>query len=95
MQIDRYSAVSPAGTLVSFLDETNRFAGWKISLQATNSWVQFNDVEFGKRNWQSVKLRCASATGGSVEIRLDDRAGPPSPESSWAGVRTGRSCNAG
>lgn len=77
VQIDRYSAVSPAGTLVSFLDETNRFAGWKISLQATNSWVQFNDVEFGQRNWQSVKLRCASATGGSVEIRLDDRAGPP------------------
>lgn len=76
VQLDRYSAVSPEGTAVSFLDGTNPFAGWKISLKAKNAWVQFNDVEFGQRNWQSAKLRCASASGGTVEVRLDDLAGP-------------------
>ncbi len=75
VQIDRYSAVSPEGTTVSFLDETNRFAGWKISLKGGNSWVQFNEVDFGQ-GCKSVNIRSRSATGGPVEIRLDHPDGP-------------------
>ncbi|HHY85977.1 MAG TPA: family 43 glycosylhydrolase [Verrucomicrobia bacterium] len=75
VQIDRYSAVSPEGTTVSFLDETNRFAGWKISLKGGNSWVQFNEVDFGQ-GCRSVNIRSRSAAGGPVEIRLDQPDGP-------------------
>jgi hypothetical protein len=76
IQIDRYSAISGDGVSVSYLEETNRFAGWKISLNGTNTWVRFNSVDFGKAGLSSVNVRSVSSTGGSVEIRLDKVDGP-------------------
>ena len=76
IQIDRYSAVSPEGTSVSFLDEANPFAGWKISLKGSQSWVQFNEVDFGKSGLHSVNVRFLAPTDGSLEIRLDKLDGP-------------------
>jgi len=76
VQIDRYSAVSPEGTSVSFLDAANKPAGWKISLKGKNSWVQFNDVDFGSGGLNSVNVRSVSSTGGLVEIHLDKLDGP-------------------
>lgn len=76
VQIDRYSAVSPEGTSVSFLEETNKFAGWKISLTGKNSWVQFNKVDLGNRALRKVNVRSVSSTGASVQIRLDKPDGP-------------------
>ena len=76
IQIDRYSAISPEGVTVSFLNETNTFEGWKISLKGTNTWVQFNQVDFGKSPLKSVNVRGVSSTGGTVEIHLDKANGP-------------------
>jgi hypothetical protein len=76
IQIDRYSAISGEGVAVSFLDETNRFGGWKISLNGTNAWVRFDQVDFGAGGSKSVKVRSASTAGGSIEIRLDKADGP-------------------
>jgi hypothetical protein len=76
IQIDRYSAISDARVSVSFLDPTNTFVGWKISLNGTNTWVRFDGVDFGKNNFHSVRARCASATGGEIEIHLDKPDGP-------------------
>ena len=76
VQIDRYSAISPEGVSVSFLDEKNKQAGWKISLHGKNRWVRFNAVDFGKGDWHLANARCASSTGGTVEIRLDKLDGP-------------------
>jgi hypothetical protein len=76
IQIDRYSAVSPGGTGVSFLNETNRHEGWKISLSAPNSWVKFDRVDFGRSDLHSVLLRSTSHAGGSVEVHLDAVDGP-------------------
>lgn len=76
LQIDRYSAISPAGASVSFLNETNGFDGWKLSLQGTNSWARFDRVNFGKTRWKSVNARCASARGGVFEIHIDRPDGP-------------------
>jgi hypothetical protein len=76
MQIDRYSAISNEGVSVSFLNETNKHEGWKVSLKGTNGWVRFNDVDFGKKDLKSVNVRSISATGGLVEIRLDKVDGP-------------------
>ena len=76
IQIDRYSAISSEGVSVSFLEETNKFAGWKISYHGTNAWSQFNDVDFGNNDLHSMDARSVSATGGRVEIRLDKVDGP-------------------
>ena len=76
IQIDRYSAISNEGVAVSFLDATNTFAGWKISLNGKNTWVQFDQVDFGKSGLKSVNVRAASSTGGLIEICLDKADGP-------------------
>ena len=76
IQIDRYSAISKEGVSVSFLNETNKFEGWKISLNGTNTWVQFDRVDFGKNGLKSVNVRSVSSTGGTVEIHLDKADGP-------------------
>jgi len=76
IQIDRYSDISKEGVSDSFLDETNKFAGWKITLKGANTWVQFNDVDFGNHNLSKVNVRSVSATGTSIEIHLDKTDGP-------------------
>ncbi len=76
IQIDRYSAISTNGVAVSFLNETNKSEGWKISLTGPHAWVQFNRVDFGKNDLHSVNVRSISATGGLVDIRLDKPDGP-------------------
>ncbi|MGO8765755.1 MAG: family 43 glycosylhydrolase [Limisphaerales bacterium] len=76
IQIDRYNAVSPEGTSESFLDNSNRWAGWEITLNGTNAWVQFDRVDFGRNGLSSVNVRSLSPTGGVVEIHLDTADGP-------------------
>ena len=76
IQIDRYSDISKEGVSDSFLNETNTFEGWKISLNGTNTWVQFNDVDFGRSDLKQVNVRSVSSTGGTVEIHLDKVDGP-------------------
>ena len=75
IQIDRYSAISQGGVAVSFLDSSNTFAGWKISLNGKNTWVQFDRVDFGRNKLKSVNARAMSATGGTVDIHLDEADG--------------------
>ena len=76
IQIDRYSDISPAGASVSFLNPANTFEGWKISFNEPNAWVRFDKVDFGHGKLKSVSVRAASATGGTVQIRLDSANGP-------------------
>lgn len=76
IQLDRFSAVSGPGTEVSFLDEANPHAGWKVSLKDRDDWVQFNDVDFGQGGQGGVKLRNASSAPAEIEVRLDKRDGP-------------------
>ncbi len=76
VQIDRYSDISKEGVSVSFLNETNKFEGWKISLNGKNTWVRFDRVDFGNGGFKSVNARSISAMGGTVEIHLDKTDGP-------------------
>ncbi len=76
IQIDRYSAVSPDGVTVDFVDSNQKQKGWKAVLAAQNAWVQYNDVDFGEHKWISVQVKAASQTGGMVEIRMDNVDGP-------------------
>ena len=71
IQIDRYSVISKEGVLLSFLDQLNKYEGWEIILEDKNAWVQYNSVDFGNKNFKLVNVKAASATGGSIDIRLD------------------------
>ena len=76
IQIDRYSATSPEGVAVSFLDDANPHAGWKTTFKGTNSWVRFDEVDFGGGGQKSIQVRAKSASQGALEIRLDKPDGP-------------------
>jgi arabinoxylan arabinofuranohydrolase len=76
IQIDRYSATSPEGVAISFLDEANPFAGWKTTLNGANSWVRFNEVDFGRGAQKSIVMRAKSGGKGALEIHLDKPDGP-------------------
>jgi hypothetical protein len=76
IQIDRYSAKSPAGIAISFLDESNPHAGWKTAFSSAKAWVRFNEVDFGQGAQKSIRVRAKSNTGGTLEIRLDKQDGP-------------------
>ena len=76
IQIDRYSATSPAGVAISFLDDANPFSGWKTSFSAANSLVRFNAVDFGRGALKSIEVRTKAAGKSALEIRLDRPDGP-------------------
>ena len=76
IEIDRYSAVSPTGTAVEFLDTLNTFLGWKALLNEKNAWIAYNAVDFGTGKLKSVRLRAASSVGSTVQLRLGKADGP-------------------
>lgn len=76
IQIDRYSAMSDAGVGVSFLNEANPHAGWKITFSHAKAWVRFNEVDFGQGGQKSIEVRAKAAAKGGLEIRLDKQDGP-------------------
>lgn len=75
IQLDRYSRLSAQGAAIAFLDTANTFRGWQTRL-APGGWVQYNNVDFGRQPLHTAVLRGASATGGTVQIRLDNPQGP-------------------
>jgi len=76
IQIDRYSSISTGGASVAFLDTLDRFKGWKTIFSKGNSWVQYNSVDFGKKQPKSVLVRCASQSGGRLQIHRNSIDGP-------------------
>lgn len=75
IQLDRYSAIG-AGASVAFLNPTNVQEGWMTELTGTNSWVQFDRVDFGPRPLRAAIIRAAAPAGGVVELHLDKVDGP-------------------
>lgn len=76
LQIDRYSDISSKGATVSFLDEENPHAGWKLVFDRPRAWARFNRVDFRNTELKSVRIRAASPAGGLLEIRRDKKDGP-------------------
>jgi len=76
IQIDRYSAKSPEGIAISFLDDANPYAGWKTTFSGASSWLRFNEVDFGRGKQKSLEVRARTSGTGTLEIRLDKPDGP-------------------
>lgn len=69
IQIDRYSKISKKGVSIAFIDALDTFKGWKTVFINSDSWVQYNTVDFGKKPFKSVIVKALSITGGTLQIR--------------------------
>ena len=76
IQIDRYSAISPEGVSVAFVDPVRKQNGWKAIMTAPDAWIQYNKVDFGEGKSRTVNVNASSSTGGKIEIRIDGMDGP-------------------
>lgn len=76
IQIDRYSKISGDGVSIDFLDTLDRFKGWKAIFNNTNSWLQYNNVDFGRKSLKTVSVKAASETGGVLQIHTGSVNGP-------------------
>ncbi|ACB76504.1 family 43 glycosylhydrolase [Opitutus terrae] len=76
IQIDRTSATSGAAVVVSFLNAASPAAGWKLALNDVGAWVRFDQVDFAQGGQKLMQARSRSASGGTIEVRLDAIDGP-------------------
>jgi len=75
IQTDRYSRISKKGASVVFIDSLNTFGGWKTVYNMKDAWVQYNSVDFGKKEYNTVNFRVASKTGCTIQLRLNSLNG--------------------
>lgn len=76
IQVDRYSAISHSGVTTGFLDSTQTFKGWQVTLNKPGAFVQYNWVDFASGSLKHVKARVRSKTGGRLSVHLDALTGP-------------------
>lgn len=76
IQIDRFSEKSAEGVVISLLDPANPHAGWKTTFSTAQSWVRFNDVDFGGGQQKSIKVRAKNGANSTLEIHLGSQNGP-------------------
>ena len=66
IQLDRYSFLSQGGTYIDFLNVENPFEGWFVSLPRPETWVEYEDIDFGSASPKTVKMRVRSEKGAKV-----------------------------
>ena len=72
IHIDRYSAVSPKGVKISYLNPENTFEGWKTAFNRKGSWLRYNSVDFGSRPVEELAVRAKSAKGGVLQVKAGE-----------------------
>ncbi len=68
IQIDRYSAISPGGVKVEFLDRNVPFDGWKCVFGKKGAWVRYDRVDFGDKPAGSMTVRARAPKGGVLRV---------------------------
>ncbi len=76
IQIDRYSAISQTGASIHFIDTSNRFNGWKTTLEKPGAWVQYNTVDFDKQKAKTLTIKADSEKGSTLQVRTGSIKGP-------------------
>lgn len=71
IEIDRFSAKSPGGIEIAFLDTLHKFRGWKTILRKAGSWIKYNSVSFGTSKLKYVNINARSATGGNLLLKIE------------------------
>ena len=72
IQIDRYSAICPVATGIDFLDPEQPFDGWFVSLRRAESWVRYDNVDFGASAPVALTARVRSQAGGRLQISVGE-----------------------
>lgn len=68
IQIDRYSAISPEGANIKYLNENNKFEGWTTVFTKKGSWVRYDRVDFGQKPVSEIQVRVLCHKGGLLRI---------------------------
>lgn len=68
IQLDRYSAISQEGASIDYINQANKFDGWKVLFNHKDVWVSYNRVDFGNQEWQKVDARVLSSAGGTLGV---------------------------
>jgi len=71
IEIDRFSAKSPGGVEIAFLDTVNKFKGWKTIFEKPDSWIKYNSISFGHPKLKYLNINARSATGGTLLISTE------------------------
>lgn len=84
VRVDRYSAITD-GASIAYLDEADKFRGWKTVFAKPGAGVTYARVDFGSRAPREMTLRARSAGGARLAVRLSGLPGqtvrvPASPE---------------
>jgi hypothetical protein len=75
IHIDRYSKIGKNAS-IAFLDDTNTFGGWKTCFNSENAWIQYNTVDFGKKEPHEIIARVSSQANGVLLVHIDNLNGP-------------------
>lgn len=75
IQPDRYSAISPYGASIDYLDPAHPFEGWYTMLNRAGTWVQYKGVDFGTTPAKRLKARVRADKGGTLTVRTDGEKG--------------------
>ena len=94
IQLDRYSAISPYGVSIDYLDPTDTFQGWQILFHRTDTWAVYNNVDFGTAPVKRLKARVRSEKGGTITLQTIGDKGVTiavlsvKPTGQWAEIST-------
>lgn len=72
IQMDRYSAVYHYGIYVDLLDATNPFEGFYLHFARGNSWVRYDEIDFGEKAPTSAVFCIRSAAPSKVSFQTRD-----------------------
>lgn len=73
IQLDRYSAISQEGASIDYINQANKFDGWKVLFNRKDAWVSYNRVDFGNQEWQKVDARVLSSAGGTLGVYANEK----------------------
>ncbi|WP_295801897.1 family 43 glycosylhydrolase [Mucilaginibacter sp.] len=71
IEMDRFSAKSPSGVEIAFLDTLNKFKGWKTIFEKPGSWIKYKSVSFDPPKLKYLNINARSATGGTLLISIE------------------------
>lgn len=69
IQVDRYTAISPYGVTIDYLNPANPFDGWQALFLRADTWLVYNSVDFGAIPVKRLKARVRSEKGGEIILR--------------------------
>lgn len=73
IQLDRYSTISQEGASIDYINQANKFDGWKVLFNHKDAWVSYNRVDFGNQEWQKVDARVLSSAGGTLGVYANEK----------------------